>query len=778
MFRHTARRLSTRLAHDTVFIDKLAVTAITGTDAWNRPLPQPITISVGLATDFHAAAVSDDLKHSLNYAVISRNIAEYMKTNEHRNFASLASVGEDIGAIVLDDTRGGGHRAEIVVRSTKAEIRAASVEYKLERSVEGRVGQDIVTVLGLRLFTVIGVFTFERLQKQIVDVDIDLRVVDGARVDVHATIGDVVAYVEASNFKTVEALVRNIGQLVLQNEGIDSVYAKVTKPNAISYTEGVGVALEMSRQMFVGEEPIKMPESAPSTFNLPTNVTTTSYEGRHTAYIAFGSNMGDPVANITRALSLLDQKVTVVATSSLYISKPMYHLDQADFYNGAIKIEFDNLSPHELLAVLKQIEYNDIKRVKDFDNGPRSIDLDIILYDEISINTADLTVPHKSMLERTFVLQPLCELVAPDFVHPVSAEPIHHHLTQLIASQPHDAVQQSADLLQAVPVPRWKHPLVFDQLHNHHATKIMGILNVTPDSFSDGGRHSSLNDIVAQARKLAHDGATIIDIGGVSTRPGAKDVSVETELSRVLPVVQALRRDDDLDTVLLSIDTYRADVADACLAAGADIINDISMGLYDEAMFGVVAKHGCPYIVNHTRGTPETMSLLTQYGPNPDDSTTELVVDAVTGVRPAGTTDVDNLVNGISRELAAQILKAYTHGVRKWQLIVDPGIGFAKTVQQNLDIIKHASRFKTYAVSSNNTYLSFNGMATLMGPSRKGFLGTITGEPVAANRTISTAAAVVACIEQNADIVRVHDVPAMKEAATTGDALYRNIYKE
>lgn len=780
---------------DTVFIERVAATAITGKDAWNRPAPQPITISVALNTDFHQASVTDNLKYSLNYAVISRNIAEFMKANEHKNFKSLANIGESVSEVVLDQKKGGGRRAEIVVRSTKSEIRADNIEYRLTRSTtDCEYVQDELRVNGLRLLTIIGVFTFERLQKQIVDIDLSIKLEKDANTSIHLIIDEVVQYVESSNFKTVEALVMKIGQLIFQNNGngVASVSARVTKPNAISFTDGVGVSSDMTAESFKDVEPIGAVETSHTTFNLPTSQTDSFVsKGDHVAYIAFGSNVGDPVKNITDAIELLAQHVTVVATSSLYISKPMYVKDQPDFYNGAVKIAFSDKTPHQLLKLLKDIEYNHIKRVKEFDNGPRSIDLDIILYDDISMNTEDLVIPHKLMLERLFVLQPLCELLPPDQIHPVSAEPIHNHLSQFLTSKPNDSVQESSELLQLIPVPRLddgQNPLKFDQLNNKHSTLIMGILNITPDSFSDGGNSLKLvEEILSKAADLVADGALILDIGGASTRPGASQPSEDDELSRVLPVIEAIRAssNDKLASTLISVDTYRANVAEQCLKAGADIINDISMGLYDKKMFEVVAKYGCPYIMNHTRGTPETMSKLTKYESNTNDDIVEYITSPTTGHQELiYTPEINNLLSGVSRELSLQVLKAFEKGVKKWQLIVDPGIGFAKNLHQNLTLIKHASYFKKYSVLVNeregesvkHSYVSFNGLAMLLGPSRKKFLGTITNEPDASRRVTSTAASISACIEQNTDIVRVHDVKEMNDAVRTADAIYRDIY--
>ncbi|ODV81622.1 folic acid synthesis protein [Suhomyces tanzawaensis NRRL Y-17324] len=787
------------MLRDTVFIKEVAATAITGKDAWNRPTPQPIQVSVELNTDFHQASVSDNLKYSLNYAVISRNILEFMKNNEHKNFKSLANIGESISEVVLDEKKGGGHTASITIKSTKSEIRADSIEYSIQRSkLDVVTDNDRVKVLGLKLLTIIGVFTFERLQRQIVDIDLVLTVAKNSDITIHKIINDVVQYVEGSNFKTVEALVMKIGQLIFQNhpKGIESVNAKVTKPNAISFTVGVGVSSDMTSNSFKDVEPIVIDAGekfSSNSFNLPSQAEESLNNiSQHTAYIAFGCNEGDPMENINKALALLaSYNIDLISTSSLYISKPMYYKDQNDFYNGVIKVAFKDKSPHDLLKALKEIEYSHISRVKEFENGPRSIDLDIILYDDRIVNSPDLNIPHISMLERTFVLQPLCELIPPDFIHPVSAEPIHNHLKQILMSKPDESLQESHHLHQIIPIPRLKHnPLTFDQLNYRHSTLIMGILNITPDSFSDGGNsNASIESVLVKAKELIEQGSTILDIGGVSTRPGAEEPSLEEELRRIIPVVKAIRSHPDplLANCIISIDTYRADVAEQCLINGADIINDISMGLYDERIFEVVAKYGCPYIMNHTRGNAQTMSKLTTYESNTNDDIIEYIVGQNSEHQELKfKPEVNNLINGISRELSLQMLKAFKAGVKKWQIIADPGIGFAKNLPQNLSIIRHASTFKKYSVLVNETdptdnsvthsYLSFNGLTTLLGPSRKKFLGTLTDQPVAANRVISTASAIIACIEQNTDIVRVHDVKEAKEAIKIGDAIYRELF--
>lgn len=730
-----------------------------------------------------------------------------MKSNEHKNFKSLGNIGESVAEVVLDEKKGGGFEAEISVTSTKSEIRSNSIEYKLLRSTlpDFVPKPDEIHVDGLKLLTIIGVFTFERLKKQIVDIDLSLSLQNNSTIAIHDVIDEVTDYVESSNFKTVEALVLKIGQLIFQkfpDEGIITISAKVTKPNAITYTEGVGVASSnMTPESFKDMEPIESSalKLDVNSFNLPTFKEDEVVETNklHTAYIAFGSNQGNQLTNINRAIELLKTyDIETVATSSLYISKPMYFKNQDDFYNGVLRVQFHQKSPHELLKVLKEIEYDHINRVKEFDNGPRSIDLDILLYDGISINTPDLTIPHKSMLERTFVLQPLCEVIPPDFIHPVSAEPIHEHSKQLLLSNPNDVLQESSQLLQIIPIPRFfnknlPHVFEYDQIEHNLKTSVMGIFNATPDSFSDGGDNYKLKDedIRMTALKLVEDGADIIDIGGVSTRPGSKEPSEQEELDRVIPVIRAIRTSENplLQNIALSVDTYRANVAEQSLIAGADIINDISMGLYEPRIFEVVAKYGCPYIMNHTRGTPETMSKLTNYESNMNEDIIEYFISPKTGQQEYNNDPkITNLVNGVSRELALQMLLSFKAGVKKWQIILDPGIGFAKNIGQNLIILKHASDFKKYAVSvnesnleqheTNSYFVSFNGLPTLLGPSRKKFLGTICNETVASDRLISTAASVMACVEQHTNIVRVHDVKEMKKVCLTGDAIYHNIY--
>ncbi|KAI5964201.1 FOL1 [Candida pseudojiufengensis] len=798
------------MATDSVFVKEISATAITGKDAWNRPTPQPINISVSVKTDFQKASITDNLKYSVNYAVLTRNISDFMKSNEHKNFKSLGNIAESISSIVLNETKGEGQVANIKINSPKSEIRAESVEYEVTRNngTSNKHISDFYRVNKLRLLTIIGVFTFERYQKQIVDVDLEFKIFkDDIKLDFHKIIADIVNYVENSNFKTVEALVFKIGHLVFQKYGklgIAAVDVKATKPNAFSHVEGVGVSSLVTQETFrdaVDDDFSSADKSSSEVgFDLPVeDLAINDFTGEHEAFIAVGSNVGDQIRNINEAIGLLSHyKIRLEATSSLYISKPMYVLNQSDFLNGVIKVSFNDYSPNELLDILKKIEYNHIQREKQIDNGPRSIDLDILLYDNVQLNTKDLIIPHKLMLERTFVLQPLCELIPPDQIHPISAEPIHDHLQQLLMNEPDTDIQEHSRLLQINPVPRLstnENILKFDQINFQSPTLIMGILNMTPDSFSDVGKYynNELDKVVVEVEKMIDQGAQIIDIGGVSTRPGSVEPPEEEEIARVLPLVEKIRNSSNskVSNVIISIDTYRSAVAKECLIAGADVINDISMGKYDENMFDVVAEFGCPYIMNHTRGTPKTMSTLTKYEPNKNDDIIEFIINPKVGqeeitLKP----ELTNLLNGVSREISSQIFKAFSRGVKKWQIILDPGVGFAKNLQQNLGLIQNASFFKKYSIQVNESiessnsqqnhkhkYLSFNGMSLLIGTSRKKFLGTIIkqDENIPADRMMATAATVTACIEQHTDIIRVHDVKEINDVVKVSDAIYKGI---
>ncbi len=263
-------------------------------------------------------------------------------------------------------------------------------------------------------------------------------------------------------------------------------------------------------------------------------------------------------------------------------------------------------------------------------------------------------------------------------------------------------------------------------------TYVMGVLNVTPDSFSDGGEFNTAADALTQAQQLVAAGADIIDVGGQSTRPGADEISLEEELDRVLPVLQALRQEI---AVPISVDTTRSVVAEAAVKAGANLVNDISGATFDPNMLSTVAQLKIPIVLMHTRGNPQTMQQLTHYR---------------------------DLIGEIYQFLLDRISAATKEGIAPSRLIVDPGIGFAKTYTQNLEILRRLSAFRSL------------GCPLLVGPSRKGFIGHILNQRDPKARGWGTAAACCAAIANGADILRVHDVKEMREVCQVADAIWRS----
>ncbi len=260
-------------------------------------------------------------------------------------------------------------------------------------------------------------------------------------------------------------------------------------------------------------------------------------------------------------------------------------------------------------------------------------------------------------------------------------------------------------------------------------TSVMGILNVTPDSFSDGGRFFSPDQAVEHAFAMEADGADIIDIGGESTRPGSEPTSTEEELRRVMPVIERL-----IGTVRvpLSIDTMKLEVARAALQAGVEIINDVS-GLHaDERLAELAAQYKAALIIMNLRGTPKVMQQLP---PSP------------------------NIFAEIEDHFRWALGRALAHGVRREQLILDPGIGFGKTVEQNLALINHLNRFVHF------------DMPLMIGTSRKSFIGKILGQEPQ-ERLRGTAASIVAAIFRGAHVVRVHDVREMVDVVKLADMIY------
>ncbi len=266
-------------------------------------------------------------------------------------------------------------------------------------------------------------------------------------------------------------------------------------------------------------------------------------------------------------------------------------------------------------------------------------------------------------------------------------------------------------------------------------TYIMGVLNVTPDSFSDGGKFATVAAAIDRAIQMVTSGVDIIDIGGESTKPGAIPVDEATELARVIPVIERIRQHPDTQNIPISIDTTKASVARSAIQAGADIINDVSGGQFDESMLETVAQLDVPYVMMHMRGTPATMQQMTDYR---------------------------DVVGEIIAFFETQIDRAMSSGIDRANIIIDPGIGFAKQYQQSIEIIRQLDRFQVL------------NLPLLVGVSRKSFIGKILGQPDPERRLWGTAAACCAAIAGGADILRVHDVAEMVDVSRVADATLRD----
>ena len=260
---------------------------------------------------------------------------------------------------------------------------------------------------------------------------------------------------------------------------------------------------------------------------------------------------------------------------------------------------------------------------------------------------------------------------------------------------------------------------------------VMGVLNITPDSFSDGGKFLDANKAIEQGLKMAADGAAIIDVGAESTRPGAEPVPADEQIKRAIPVIEALSRKIKIP---ISIDTHNYDVAKAALDAGAAMINDIT-ALSEPQTGTLAAEKNIPVVLMHIQGTPATMQIAPRY---------------------------KDVVGEVFRFLLDRAKHTESFGIPKERIFIDPGIGFGKTLEHNLLLLKNIDRFVA------------TGYRVLVGPSRKKFIGTITGREDPADRVFGTAAAVATCAAAGVSIVRVHDVAEMADVVKVANAIRRS----
>ena len=400
--------------------------------------------------------------------------------------------------------------------------------------------------------------------------------------------------------------------------------------------------------------------------------------------VALGSNLPGRFADCDAALDaactyITDAGIKITARSRTYLTAPVPASDQPWYHNAVIAVETDK-SPHDLLKTLRDIEER-MGRVRTIPNAARIIDLDVIAYDNELIATPDLIVPHPRMHERSFVLQPL-QNIAPDWTHPQLGKSLSELLAMLPAGK---------------------------QWFAEKDLYVMGVLNVTPDSFSDGGKFADHQSAITHAQILAAEGADIIDIGGESTRPRGTPVTAHEEQSRILGVINALRDH------FISVDTRNPHTMRAALMHGARMINDIT-ALENPAAMDIAASFDGPVCLMHMQGTPETMQNNPTY---------------------------KDVVADIYEYLEKRIAHCVTSGIAKGRIVADPGFGFGKTRDHNLALLENFDQFKSL------------GVTLMAGVSRKTFLNP---DAKPEDRLEAGLQAARDLSHRGARILRVHDV--------------------
>ncbi|KAL5828615.1 hypothetical protein ACOSQ3_018083 [Xanthoceras sorbifolium] len=458
--------------------------------------------------------------------------------------------------------------------------------------------------------------------------------------------------------------------------------------------------------------------------------------------IALGSNVGDRLLNFNEALQLMKKSgINITRHGCLYETEPAYVTAQPHFLNSAVR-GVTKLGPHELLRVLKTIEKN-MGRTDGIRYGPRPIDLDILFYGKFSIHSDILTIPHERIWERSFVVAPLLDLMgsAVDSDTVACWHSFSKHSNGLFETWEKlggESLIGKEGMKRVLPV--GNHLWDWSQ-----KTSVMGILNLTPDSFSDGGKFQSIEAAVSQVRLMISEGADMIDIGAQSSRPMATRISDEEELERLIPVLEAVLRMPEMEGKFISVDTFYSKVASEAVSKGAHIINDVSAGQLDPDMYTVVSGLKVPYVAMHMRGDPSTMQS--------DENI-----------------QYDDVCGQVASELYSRVRDAEIAGIPAWRIIIDPGIGFSKKTEHNLDILLGLSTIRKDLARKSFAASHF---PILVGPSRKRFLGEICQRSSAVERDPATIASVTAGVLGGANIVRVHNVRGNLDAVKLCDSMLK-----
>ncbi|CAO1612737.1 unnamed protein product [Jaminaea pallidilutea] len=857
---------------DSLHIAQLNVRLPLGVDSWERLSPQPVTIDIQVHTDVSQAGQSDHLPYSIHYGILVKEVEKHCAqvaaavaaaqgsggatfsstSGKHApRYRSLEGLADGIAKVCIFTCKAPMVTLKVqkprallhaksagveIVRTAQDFVRPDGSRVKLSDEISGSdqysllispnspsAVHDKVVVRDLLVSTILGVNPWERVDKQVVKINLVIytglerratrdTVSQGTDVvtspqNYRTIVRAVSEHVERTDYKTVESLALSIAQVAVERNRVHRIRVRVDKPSAIMFADSAGCEIERSREFFVGQQEgvaglaaIAAKEAAQPPASHLSESSPSADPQWHVVAIALGSNLGDRGGNIERAVRALEThpECRLIDTSFLYETTPMYYADQPKFLNGACRIA-TKLSPEALLDLTQSIE-TQVGRDKSGVpiKGPRVIDLDIIFYDRVEVATERLTLPHAGLLEREFVLRPMADIL-PDYAHPTTRRTVKQLLNILVNSAEYEEESKSTHVRRVMPVSDTSTWWSWGD-----KTLIMGIINATPDSFSDGGDNFAVRSALDSAKDMLSKGADVLDIGGMSTAPKAAEVSAEEECARVVPVIRAIRQCTETQHVPISIDTFRASVARAALNAGANIINDVTGGQRDPTILEVSHERNAPIVLMHMRGDSSTMASLAKY----DD-------------------DSGGVVGAVKRELEERVQAALATGVRRWNIILDPGIGFAKDREGNLELLRGIASLTEGDVSTGNVYGTRSGAATpngltsaaseslkrasngelvgsrveasrqqlhsphsslrsfpmLLGTSRKRFIGSILSEgssaaggpaPAPKDRVWGTAATCAAAIVTGkVDVLRVHDVKEMKDVAQVTDAIIR-----
>ena len=541
---------------DKICIRNLEFRSVLGVDSWERAKEQPLLLSLTIYTDCRVAGRDDALQHSINYGTLCKLMVKYVHEHEGQ-FKSIEALAHALCAMVLqrysDTVEGqvmGGVTVELM--KPKALLHASGVGVLMTRlpsdlvwmhsptiHVPTRRLEDVLFVRDLEMSVIVGVNPWERTtcQKIILSLDLfhftPLGLSDKVQTtqDYRRITDRVMHHLDRSSYKTVEALATAIARICTVDCGVGMVRVSVRKPSALVFAEAACVEMTRTADDFV-KSATNMGETGQA-----------NVSGEHVAYVALGSNIGNRGKNISEAVKLLcnGAECELVDSAFMYETEPEYVTDQPAFLNTVIQIQ-TSLSAIDLLRRLKVVE-KEIGRQTTFRYGPREIDLDLLLYDNLVLKTGDeLDLPHPRLQERAFVLVPLCD-IAPTLKHPT----LQHSFKTLMEMLDHSTIQA---VKQVTPLANgstlsWS---------NEAVPKLMGILNTTPDSFSDGNEtyvsppstlpepkelpqdplshawfsyksiaHHDLMKIQDRIRVMVEEGCDMIDIGGQSTRPNAEE---------------------------------------------------------------------------------------------------------------------------------------------------------------------------------------------------------------------------------------------------------------